>query len=212
MVNIAVFASGRGSNFQTIYHKTVAGYLPAKIAALISDNRAAGAIEFAREQRIPVFVAPPGDFPSPEVFGGELLRILKLQAVEFIVLAGYLKKIPANVVDAFPNRILNIHPALLPSFGGKGMYGMRVHQAVFDAGVKVSGVTVHLVNNEYDAGPIVLQRAVDIRECRSPEEIARKVLAQEHRAFPEALKLLLENEYRVEGRRVIIRKIKHDPH
>jgi len=212
VTRITVFASGRGSNFQTIFKKISDGYIPARVVLLITDNSSAGAIAFATEHNIPVSVVKPSDFQTPEAFGEELLRLMDLNKTEWVVLAGYLKKIPANVVDRYQNRIINIHPALLPSFGGKGMYGLRVHQAVFNAGVKVSGVTVHLVNNEYDAGPIVVQKAVNIKDCSSPEEIAAKVLQQEHLAFPEAIKLLIENEIGIEGQRVIIRKPKHAPH
>jgi phosphoribosylglycinamide formyltransferase-1 len=209
VTKIAVFASGRGSNFQTIYKKIKEGFIPAQIVLLITDNDKAGAITFAFEHNIPFSVVKPKDFYTSEIFGVELLRLLELYEAEFIILAGYLKKIPSNVIDRYQNRIVNIHPALLPSFGGKGMYGHRVHEAVFNSGVKLSGVTVHLVNNEYDAGPIVLQRAVNIEACNLPEEIAAEVLKEEHKAFPEALKRLLENEVIVEGQRVIIRKPKH---
>ncbi len=208
MTNIAVFASGRGSNFQTIYQRIQEGYLSARIVVLISDKASAGAVQFAREHEIPVYVLNPAQYPSAERFGNELIGILSSHRVQFIVLAGYLKKIPANVVTRYENRIVNIHPALLPAFGGKGMYGMRVHQAVFNSGAKVSGVTVHLVNNEYDAGPIVLQKSVDISDCDSPEAIAERVLVEEHRAFPQALKLLLENEYVIDHNRVKIKETK----
>lgn len=212
MTRLTVFASGRGSNFQTIFKRISDGYIPARVVLLITDNSKAGAIAFAAEHDIPVSVVRPNDFPTPEAFGDELLQLMALYKTEWIVLAGYLKKIPANVVNQYQNRIINIHPALLPAFGGKGMYGLRVHQAVFNAGVKISGVTVHLVNNEYDAGPIVLQKAVNIEVCSSPEEIAATVLQQEHLAFPEAIKLLIENEIDIEGQRVIIRKPIHAPH
>ncbi|RMI04829.1 MAG: phosphoribosylglycinamide formyltransferase [Calditrichaeota bacterium] len=206
MTNIAVFASGRGSNFQAVYRKVEEGFIPARISLLVTDNSGAPCIAFARTHHIPVRVIRPRDYASPEAFGDALLRCLQEFGIGFIVLAGYLKKIPANVVEAYPNRIVNIHPALLPAFGGKGMYGMKVHEAVFRSGAKVSGVTVHMVNNEYDAGPIVLQEAVDISDCASPEEIARRVLEREHEVFPRAIKLLLENEVLIDGRRVTIRK------
>lgn len=212
MTRITVFASGRGSNFRTIFKKISDGYIPARVVLLITDNNKAGAIAFAAEHDIPVSVVKPNNFQTPEAFGDELLRLMDLHKTELVILAGYLKKIPVNVVNKYRNRIVNIHPALLPAFGGEGMYGLRVHRAVFHAGVKISGVTVHLVNNEYDAGPIVLQKAVNIKDCSSPEEIAAKVLQQEHLVFPEAIKLLIENEIGVEGQRVIIRKPKHAPH
>lgn len=212
MTRLTVFASGRGSNFQTIFKKISDGYISARVVLLITDNSKAGAIAFAAKHNIPVAVVKPNNFQAPEAFGEELLRLMDLNKTEWVILAGYLKKIPANVVNRYQNRIVNIHPALLPAFGGKGMYGLRVHQAVFNAGVKISGVTVHLVNNEYDAGPIVVQKAVDIEDCSSPEEIAARVLQQEHLAFPEAIKLLIENEIAIDGQRVIKRKSIHAPH
>lgn len=202
MTKIAVFASGRGSNFSAIHQKIQEGYLACEIAVLVSDNPKAGALEFARQNHIPTFMAAPREFTTPQAFGERLLQILTDHKVEYILLAGYLKMIPENVVDRYENRMLNIHPALLPAFGGKGMYGMRVHQAVFNSGAQFSGVTVHFVNNEYDAGPILLQKTVDIRHCKSPEEIADKVLAIEHKTYSEAVKILLEKEIHVKGKRV----------
>lgn len=199
---IAVFASGRGSNFQAIYRHITRGELPAQIQCLITDNFRAGAIPFAEKHRIPVFVLSPKNFSSPEDFGQALLDVLARFQVEWIVLAGYLKKIPDNVVNAFPNRMVNIHPALLPAFGGKGMYGMNVHRAVYHSGAQVSGVTIHLVNQEYDAGPIVMQQAVDISGCRNPEEIAAKVLEVEHQLYPRALKRLFTSPFTITGKRV----------
>ncbi len=204
MTKIAVFASGRGSNFKTVHTNVENGVISGDISLLITDNDEAGALQFAREKNIPFRIIKPKDFASPEAFGEELLQHLHKFAIDLIVLAGYLKKIPSNLINAYSARIVNIHPALLPAFGGKGMYGKRVHQAVFNSGAKVSGVTVHLVTDEYDAGPIVLQRAVDISDCQSPEEIAEKVLAEEHQTYPLAINLLIENEIVVEGQRVLI--------
>ncbi len=210
MTNIAIFASGRGSNFQSVHAKILGGEIPGRIAVLICDNPNAGAIDYAHQHKIPVAVVPPRDYPTPEGFGRALIEILQQHGISLIVLAGYLKKIPDNLVEHYSNRILNIHPALLPAFGGKGMYGINVHRAVFQSGAQVSGVTVHLVNCEYDAGPIVLQKAVDIRDCSTPEQIAEKVLAVEHQLLPEAVKLLLEHEIEIDGQRVWIKGVKND--
>lgn len=203
MIQIAVLASGRGSNFRAILEKIQEGFLACQMAALISDNSNAGALEFAEQNHIPTYVVEPREFSTPDSFGKQLIGILTERKVEYILLAGYLKKIPDNVVDHFENRIVNIHPALLPAFGGKGMYGIHVHEAVFDSGAQVSGVTVHFVNKEYDAGPILLQKSVDIRRCRSAGEIAEKVLTMEHQIYAQAVKILLEKEIRVKGKRVI---------
>lgn len=123
---------------------------------------------------------------------------------DFIVLAGFLKKIPKEVVAAFPNRIVNIHPSLLPSFGGHGMYGMNVHRAVWRAGVKLSGATVHFVNDVYDDGAILLQESVSLLGSETAEQIAEKVLAVEHKLFPSALKLLVEGRFKYEQNKVIL--------
>jgi phosphoribosylglycinamide formyltransferase-1 len=200
---IAVFASGRGSNFIKIFENIQNGYITAKIACVISNKPEAGALAFAEKEKIKTFLINPKDFTTPELFGEELLQVLNQQKVEWIVLAGYLKKIPENVVQQYSNRIVNIHPALLPAFGGKGMYGMHVHEAVFNSGSKVSGVTVHLVNDVYDSGPIVLQKAVDIEHCRNPEEIAKTVLAVEHQVYSEALRKLIDESFRIEHNQVI---------
>ncbi len=203
MTQIAIFASGRGSNFRSIYQHIKKGTIPAEISCLITDNKKAGAIEFAVQNEISYHVIHPKEFSSTEEFGNSLLKILDASNVDWIVLAGFLKKIPDNVVSKYSDRILNIHPALLPAFGGKGMYGAHVHKAVFDSGCKVSGVTVHLVNNEYDAGPIVEQQAVNIADCHSPEDIASAVLAVEHQIYPKVLKKVLTKKYQIEGKRVV---------
>jgi formyltetrahydrofolate-dependent phosphoribosylglycinamide formyltransferase len=201
--NLAVFASGRGSNFQKIFHKIQDGAIPAQVKCLISDNKNAGALDFARSHSVKCYVVVPKEYPDSTSFGEALLNILAGEKIDWVVLAGYLKKIPDNVVSAYANRILNIHPALLPAFGGRGMYGMNVHRAVFASGAKVSGVTVHLVNSVYDAGPVVMQKAVDIEECRSPEEIAEKVLKEEHQLYSEAIIKLLTCDFNISGNRVV---------
>lgn len=208
MRNIAIFASGRGSNFKAIFQHIQRGEIPATVVCLISDNPGAKALDFAVANRIPQFVIPPKAFATPREFGRELLNVLTRQRAEWIVLAGYLKKIPDEVVRRYRNRIVNIHPALLPAFGGKGMYGMRVHQAVFNSGARISGVTVHLVNSEYDAGPIVAQEAVSLEDCAGPEQIAEKVLEAEHRLYPRTLKKLLTTGFSVMGNRVIFEENK----
>jgi phosphoribosylglycinamide formyltransferase-1 len=204
VTKIAVFASGKGSNFRAIFNKIQEGYLSCQIDVLISDDAKAGALVFAEQNGIHTNIVKPKEFQTPETFGERLLAILTEHQINYILLAGYLKKIPDNVIDQFENRILNIHPALLPAFGGKGMYGSHVHQTVYDSGAQVSGVTVHFVNKVYDEGPILLQKAVDIRECHSPESIAEKVLAMEHQVYSQAVKILLEKDIKIQGKRVII--------
>jgi len=201
---IAVFASGTGSNFKEILEKTEKGLIPAEIVILVTDNHNAGAIQTARDHNIPVKVFSKKDFLNRENLNAQMLHTLKEFKVEYIVLAGYLKLIGSNIVKEFNNKILNIHPALLPSFGGKGMYGKHVHQAVYDHGVKISGATVHLVNEIYDAGFIVIQKACSIEELNSPQEIASNVLKIEHEIYPQAVKLLVEKRLKINERRVEI--------
>lgn len=204
MLALGIFASGRGSNFQAIVQAIQDGKLSAQVKLLISNNPEAGAIAFANTKNIPVEVISSQNFPSREAFVEKLLQTLEFYEVNFIALAGYLKRIPPEIVRKYPNRILNIHPALLPSFGGKGIYGLKVHEAVLAYGCKVTGVTIHLVNEEYDAGPIVLQQCVPIQENDTPETLAERVLQVEHALYPMALQLFAENRIRVEGRKVTI--------
>jgi phosphoribosylglycinamide formyltransferase-1 len=202
---LAVFASGRGSNFQAILRQIQQGIIPATFGLCVTNNPKAGVIQIARENGIPVKICSPKDYPDSKSFNDDILSALNESEIEYIILAGYLKLIGKQIVDQYSNKIVNIHPALLPSFGGKGMYGHHVHDAVFDRGVKISGATVHLVNNEYDAGPIVLQKVVTVDDAQSPEEIADRVLKIEHEIFPQAVKLLVEDKLEVDGLRVKIR-------
>ena len=203
-MNIAVFASGRGSNFQSILNAIDAGILPAQVVVLISNKSDAGAMEIARAHNIPTQHLSQKMFSSEEALAKAMLDVLKKKQTEFIVLAGYLKKIPAQVIRQYRNRIINIHPALLPLFGGDGMYGHRVHESVLASGEKVSGATVHLVDEEYDRGPIVMQKTVDIVPDETPDSLAAKVLKIEHEIFPLALKAFAEGRIKVEGRKAWI--------
>ncbi|HEX2981902.1 MAG TPA: formyltransferase family protein, partial [Ignavibacteriales bacterium] len=134
----------------------------------------------------------------------ELPSILQKLNIDLITLAGYLKKIPDEICSLYTNRMINIHPALLPAFGGKGMYGMNVHKAVFDSSAKVSGATVHFVNEVYDSGAIIMQKCVDISGVTSPEEIAEKVLKVEHEIFPAAILKLADNKVKIKNNRVYL--------
>ena len=203
-MNLAVFASGRGSNFEAILRAIHGGQLPATVRLAVSNKSTAGALEIARAHQIPAFHRAPSQYPSAEAYVEDLTGLLREHRVEFIALAGYLKQVPAEVVRQFRNRIANIHPALLPAFGGKGMYGIHVHEAVLAAGVKLSGATVHLVDEEYDRGPIVLQRVVDVLPGDTPESLAARVLEVEHVMYPEALAAFAEGRVRMEGRCVWI--------
>jgi formyltetrahydrofolate-dependent phosphoribosylglycinamide formyltransferase len=172
-----------------------------RISKIISDNPNAGILSWATEEQIDIAVISPKNFPNEEEFGKELIRLIG--DTDLVVLAGYLKKIPDNVIHAYENRIVNIHPALLPAFGGKGYYGMKVHKAVFEYGVKVSGITIHLVDAQFDHGPILFQMATSIEDCSSPEEISEKVLRLEHKYYSQVIEKILTQGFKLEGRRVI---------
>jgi phosphoribosylglycinamide formyltransferase-1 len=202
---LAVFASGRGSNFRAILDHIQDGTIPAEVVLCITNNPAAGVIDIAKSNHIPVCIIIPKNYPDSTAFNDAILKELRSARVDCIILAGYLKLIGRQIIAAYPDRIINIHPALLPAFGGKGMYGHHVHQAVFESGARVSGVTVHLVNSEYDAGPIVLQQSVAIDDLNSADEIAARVLEIEHKIYAQAVKLLVEDRLSVQGRRIQIK-------
>jgi phosphoribosylglycinamide formyltransferase-1 len=204
-MNIAVFASGRGSNFQAILDAIREGFLPARVCAVISNNSSAGALGTARTQNIPAFHLSQKQFPSEDAFSKSLVSLLQDHGTQFIALAGYLKKLSPPVVERYRNKITNVHPALLPSFGGPGMYGHHVHETVIAAGVKVSGATVHLVDEVYDRGAIVLQKSVEVLPSDDAVSLASKVLAIEHEIYPLALKAFAEGRVEFKGNKVWIR-------
>ncbi len=172
---------------------------------VISNNSAAGALETARSYDIPAFHLNQKQFPSEDAFSDALLSLLQDHGVQFIALAGYLRKLSLPVVGRYSNKITNVHPALLPSFGGPGMYGRHVHEAVIAAGVKVSGATVHLVDEVYDRGPIVLQKSVEVGADDDAASLATKVLSIEHEIYPLALKAFVEGRVMFKGNKVWIR-------
>jgi phosphoribosylglycinamide formyltransferase-1 len=203
-MNIAIFASGRGSNFQAILSAIDAGLLPARVTVLISNRSDAAALDIARARKIQTSHLSQKMFPSEEALVEAMLNVLSQQRAELLVLAGYLKKIPLQVVRRYRNRIVNIHPALLPLFGGAGMYSHFVHEAVIASGMKVTGATVHLVDEEYDRGPIVIQRTVEIIQEDTPDLLAAKVLKIEHEIYPLALKAFAEGKIKIEGKKAWI--------
>lgn len=203
-MQLAVFASGGGTNFQSILDHIEEGSLAAEVTVCISDRKTAGALDRAHDHGIPAVFLSPKTFETPSEYSRQLLKLLEEHEVDFIALAGYLRKIPAAVVDAFRHRMVNIHPALLPAFGGKGMYGMNVHEAVLAHGVRWTGVTIHLVDEKYDQGPIVLQQPIPVYPEDTPEQLAERVLRIEHQLYPEALRLFAEDRITVDGRTVRI--------
>jgi phosphoribosylglycinamide formyltransferase 1 len=199
MLNIAVLGSGRGSNFQAILTAIQQGRIPgARIRIVISNNSGAGILELARSNSLPAIHVSQKQFSSEEAFVDALLALLSAHEVNFIVLAGYMKRLHPRVVKAYRRRIVNIHPALLPRYGGTGMYGRHVHEAVIAAGERLSGATVHFVDEEYDHGPIVLQKTVSVAADETPETLAAKVLDIEHEIYPEAIRRLATEDAVVE--------------
>ena len=181
MINIAVFASGSGSNAESIA-KYFRGNEKIKIALFVTNNSKAGVIERGKNAGIPILI-----IKNDQLNKSSFLEELKNKQIDFIVLAGFLRLIPKALIDNYPNKILNIHPALLPKYGGKGMYGMNVHRAVVDAGEKETGLTIHLVNNEYDKGKILFKKKVKILPQDKAEDIAEKVLRWEHECYPKVI-------------------------
>ncbi len=191
---LAAFCSGAGSNFQSLFHAINERNLPAEFVLCLSNRPECGATSFAGLHGIPTVHLSAKQYDTDEAFAAAMLASLEAHAVDYILLAGYLKKVPEEVVNSYTFRILNIHPALLPEFGGPGMYGIHVHKAVIEAGCKESGATVHYVDPEYDKGPVLLQRRVPVEPGDTPESLAARVLACEHRLYPDALEKLLTAE------------------
>lgn len=180
MIRVAVFVSGRGSNLEAILNSPKLKKV-AIVKVVISDKAECLAFEIAKKNSIDTYnVGKQENF----IHYSDLAEFLKLLDIGLIVLAGFLKMMPETVIKNFKNRIINIHPALLPSFGGKGMYGMNVHKAVYNSGAKVSGATVHFINEAYDEGKIIAQKKVDISDVKFPEQIAERVLKIEHELLP----------------------------
>lgn len=194
-LKIAVFASGRGSNFEAILKAIRGGKIRgAAIVVVISNNSGAGALATARTNGIPALHISRRQFESEGEFDTQLLNTLDNHRVNFIALAGYMKKVSPAVISRYRNRIVNVHPALLPEFGGAGMYGEHVHRAVIAAGKAVSGATVHIVDEVYDRGAIVLQKSVPVAPGETPETLAAKVLRLEHEIYPEAIRLFADGK------------------
>lgn len=184
--NIAIFASGGGSNARSIIAHFKDSAI-ARVALVVSNKPDAGVLKIAAENGIPTAIIQRKPFYETD----DLLEVLSTHHIDFIALAGFLWLVPQYLVAAFPKKIVNIHPALLPAYGGKGMYGMHVHSAVKAAGETESGMTIHYVNDHYDEGDIIFQAKVDLSETDTPEDIARKVLTLEHRHFPQVIETLL---------------------
>lgn len=198
-MKIAVFASGRGTNLAAIIKAKQKGIINAEIALVISDNKMALALKKAQRAGIKAVFIDPQRFTSKEEFETEIVKAVEAEAIDLIVLAGFMRILSPGFVARFKNKIINIHPALLPSFKGA-----QAIKDAFEYGIKVTGVTVHFVDEEMDHGPIILQKAVPIEESDTLETLESKIHKVEHKIYPEAIKLFIEGKLRIEGRKVKI--------
>jgi phosphoribosylglycinamide formyltransferase-1 len=205
-IGILLSGRGRGSNMQAILDACAAGSLPAEVALVVSTTRDAPALSRARAAGVEAVFVDPRAFATPEERDRAIADRFQARGVDTIALAGYMRLLSPEFLEQFGGRVLNVHPSLLPAFGGKGFYGHHVHEAVLESGAKFTGVTVHFVDNEYDHGPIIVQEVVPVHDDDTPETLAERVLQQEHRLFPQALRLLAQGRLQIRGRRVLVRR------
>jgi phosphoribosylglycinamide formyltransferase-1 len=193
-IQIAIFASGNGTNAENIIsHLKTISNLPISVSLIVTDKENAGIHEVALKNNIPIFVIPKSDIN----IGDEILKHLKNHQIEFIVLAGYLKKIPTNILQAYVRNVINIHPALLPKYGGKGMYGRHVHEAVLANKESESGITIHYVDEIYDNGEIILQEKCNVLSTDSAETLGEKIHQLEYKHYPKVIADILESKMNV---------------
>ena len=204
MLKIGVLVSGGGTNFQAIVDSIESGYIEnAKIVTLESSSPKAYALERAKNHNIEGVVIRKKDFENSELYEKALVEHFESREVDLVIMAGFMVVIGPYFINAFRNRIMNIHPSLIPSFCGNGYYGLKVHEAALEKGVKVTGATVHFVTEETDAGPIILQKAVYIDDDDTPESLQKKVMIEaEWKIFPEAIKLFAEGKIEIVGNKV----------
>jgi phosphoribosylglycinamide formyltransferase-1 len=198
-MNIAVFASGRGTNFSAIIKAVKKGAIKANLSLLVCDNPRAGVIARAKRAKVKVALIKREDFPAKKDFEAKIIQRLKEEKIDLIVLAGFMRIIGRDILSHYKNRIINIHPALLPSFKGA-----QAIKDAFDYGVKLTGVTVHFVDEKTDHGPIILQQAVKVEESDTLESLEAKIHKVEHKLYPQAVKLFVEGKLKIEGRKVKI--------
>jgi phosphoribosylglycinamide formyltransferase-1 len=206
MVKIAVLVSGGGTNLQALIDAQARGEIVGgEIAAVIASKPGVYALERAAKADIPTYVVARKDYPSSQAMTVALVEQLKALDIGLVVLAGFMTILTEEMIQAFPNAILNVHPALIPAFCGEGFYGLHVHEKALEYGVKLSGATVHFVSAECDGGPIVLQKAVPVEEGDTPETLQRRIMEQaEWKLLPQAVSLFCQGRLRVEGRTVHI--------
>lgn len=197
-LRLGVLASGRGSNLQSIMDAAAAGKIKAEVAVVFSDNKDAFALERARKAGIPALHLNPRDFGSKDEYEKAVLKLLREHDVQLVCLAGYMRIVGRVLLEAFPNRVINIHPALLPAF--PGLHGQ---QQAWDYGVKFSGCTVHFVDEGMDTGPIIIQAVVPVYDDDTADTLADRILEQEHKIYPEAIGLIADDRLKLNGRKVV---------
>lgn len=198
-VNLGVLASGRGSNLQSIMDAIEAGRLNARVALVLSDKKEAQALERARQTGLPAIHLSPKDYSDREAYDGAVLKVLQEHYVDLVILAGYMRIVTPILIGPYRNRLMNIHPSLLPSFPG-----LHAQRQALEHGVKITGATVHFVDEQVDHGPIIVQAAVPVRDDDTEETLSARILEQEHRIYPLAIQWFSEGRLKVIGRRVII--------
>jgi len=202
-IRIGVLASGGGTNLQAIVDACERGEIDGEVVVVITNLPNAYALERARKHGIEAFCFPHKGL-TREQHEADIIECLEQHKVDLVCLAGYLRMLTPLFIDKYAGRLMNTHPALLPSFGGPGMHGLRVHEAVLNYGCKVSGCTIHFVTREVDGGPIILQKAVPVLEDDTPETLQERVLKEEHKLYPRAIQLFAQGKLKIEGRRVRI--------
>jgi phosphoribosylglycinamide formyltransferase-1 len=203
VLRLAVLLSGAGTSLENLFEQIERGSLPARIALVVASKRTAGGLERARRRGVPAIAVPRRQHPDSRDFNDAIHAALAPHEIDLVVLLGFLS--PFETRGRFDGRAINVHPALIPAFCGRGFYGARVHEAVLEAGAKVTGATVHFVDAEYDHGPIILQEAIDVRDDDTPETLAARVQAVERRLVPKAIRLIAEGRLAIDGRRVRIK-------
>ncbi len=201
LLNIGVLASGRGSNLQAIIDASEEGKLDGRVRVVVSDCEQAMALERAKRHGISSYYINPNIYPDKSAYEQEIIKKLREHQVQIVALAGYMRLVSKVLLRAFPNRVINIHPSLLPSFPG-----LEAQRQAWEYGVKYSGCTVHFVDEGVDTGPIIAQEAVRVREDDNPETLAERILKEEHKLYPKVLQWIAEDCLRMEGRRVIVLK------
>ena len=199
-IKLAVLLSGNGTTLQNVLDRCAAGELDASVVCILSSRENAYGLERARAAGIPAISVPRKDFADTETFGCAVWAVVDEFAPDLIVLAGFMSLLP--IPEAYAGRIMNVHPALIPAFSGRGMYGDNVHRAVLDYGVKTTGVTVHFVDDEYDRGPVIAQSTVPVMEDDTVETLAARVQEEERKLYPAAIQLYAEGRLKIEGRHV----------